>query len=106
MEEVLGLPPMNLDDAVAAPMADIFDTSVGSPQPWTFTAVPSGYLYGTQLPLPPKPAGLVVPKSKHDAKYWARAMRGKNFRDADLVDGGPGAASLSAARAVPQKERP
>ena len=86
MEEVLGLPPMNLNDALAAPMADIFDTSTATPKPWSFTAVPSAYLYGTQLPLPPKPAGLVVPKSKHDARYWARVTRGMNFKDADLVD--------------------
>jgi len=87
MEEVLGLPPMNLNDALAAPMADIFDTTTLA-KPWSFTAVPSAYLYATQLPLPPRPAGLIVPRSKHDAKYWARATRGMNFRDADLVNPG------------------
>ena len=46
MEEVLGLPPMNLNDAVAAPMADIFNPT---PSPWNFTAAPSAYLYNTQL---------------------------------------------------------
>jgi len=86
MEDVLGLPPMNLNDALAAPMADIFDTSTATPKPWSFAAAPSAYLYATQLPLPPKPASLVVPKSKHDAKYWARVTRGMNFKDADQVD--------------------
>jgi DNA-binding beta-propeller fold protein YncE len=83
MEEVLGLPPMNLHDAVAAPMADIFDIT---PSPWTFTAGPSAFLYNTQLALPPMAAGLVVPKPAHDARYWARVTKGMDFSDADLVD--------------------
>jgi hypothetical protein len=83
MEEVLGLPPMNLNDAVAAPMADIFNPT---PSPWSFTATPSAFLYNTQLVLPPKPASLVVPKPKHNAKYWARVTKGMDFTDADLVD--------------------
>jgi DNA-binding beta-propeller fold protein YncE len=41
IEEVLGIPPMNLNDALARPMADIFERT---PQPWTFKAVPSPYL--------------------------------------------------------------
>jgi hypothetical protein len=83
IEEVLGLPPLNLNDALARPMADIFNTT---PSPWTFTAVPSPILYSTRLPLPPKPAGLIVPKSTHDARYWARVMKGMNFQDEDRVD--------------------
>lgn len=83
MEEVLGLPPMNLNDALAAPMADIFNTK---PSAWSFTAAPSPYLYNTKLLLPPKPAGMAVPKPAHNAKYWARVTRGMNFADADLVD--------------------
>ncbi len=85
MEEVLGLPPMNLNDAVAAPMADIFNTT---PSPWTFTAAPSAYLYNTQLMLPPRPAGMLVPKSTHNARYWARVTKGMDFSDADLVNPG------------------
>ena len=89
MEEVLGLPPMNLNDALAAPMADVFDRdglTRGEPSPWSFTAAPSALLYNSQLVLPPKPAGLVVPKLKHNAKYWARVTKGMDFTDADLVD--------------------
>ena len=44
IEEVLGLPPMNLNDALARPMADIFNTT---PSPWSFTATPSALLYNT-----------------------------------------------------------
>jgi YVTN family beta-propeller protein len=83
MEEVLGLPPMNLNDALAHPMTDIFNTT---PSPWSFTATPSALLYNTQLPLPPRKAGLIVPKSTHDARYWAKATKGMDFDDADLVD--------------------
>ena len=83
IEEVLGLPQMNLNDALARPMADIFNTT---PSNWSFTATPSAYLYNTSLPLPPKTAGLVVPKSTHNAKYWARVTKGMDFSDADRVD--------------------
>jgi DNA-binding beta-propeller fold protein YncE len=83
MEEVLGLPPMNLNDALARPMADIFNTT---PSPWSFTAIPSPLLYRTQLPMTPhNRAGLIVPKPAHDAKYWARATKGLDFTDADRV---------------------
>jgi hypothetical protein len=83
IEEVLGLPPMNLNDALARPMADIFNTT---PSPWSFTAKPSAILYGTKLPLPSKPARLVVPKPKHNSKYWARATNGMDFDEEDRVD--------------------
>jgi hypothetical protein len=85
MEEVLGLPPMNLNDALAKPMADIFNTT---PSPWSFTAAPSALLYNTQLPLPPRPAGLFVPKPAHNARYWARVSKDMDFTDADRVDAG------------------
>jgi len=94
MEEVLGLPQanvqkglppmMNLNDALARPMADIFDTH---PAAWSFTAAPSAYLYNTALPLPRRREGLFVPRPSHDAEYWARVTKGMNLSDADLVDG-------------------
>jgi DNA-binding beta-propeller fold protein YncE len=84
MEEVLGLKQwLNLNDALAHPMTDIFTTT---PNSWSFTASPSAYLYATQLPLPTAPAGMVVPKSTHSASYWARVTKGLDFRDADRVD--------------------
>src|SRR5208283_3426601 len=58
IEEVLGLPPMNLNDALARPMADIFNTT---PSPWSFTVTPAPILYRTTLPLPSKPADLIMP---------------------------------------------
>ena len=87
MEEVLGLPPMNLNDALARPMADIFNTDlVTAAEPWSFTAAPSAILYSTSLPLPPKPAGLIVPKATHNAKYWARVTKGMDFTTEDRLD--------------------
>jgi YVTN family beta-propeller protein len=83
IEEVLGLPPMNLNDALAKPMADIFNTK---PAPWKFTATPSPILYSTKLPLPPKPDHLAVPKAKHNARYWARVTNGMDFDEEDRVD--------------------
>jgi YVTN family beta-propeller protein len=83
IEEVLGLPPLNLNDALAKPMADIFNTT---PSPWSFTATPSLFLYNTRLPLPLKPAGLIVPKPAHDAKYWARVTKGMDFTSEDRFD--------------------
>jgi DNA-binding beta-propeller fold protein YncE len=82
MEEVLGLPPMNLNDALAAPMSDIFSTT---PSPWTFTAAPAAILYCTQLPLPLP--NLPCNDPTPNAAYWARVTRGMDFTDADLVDG-------------------
>ena len=85
MEEVLGLPPMNLNDALANPMANIFNKT---PSPWSFTAVPSSYLYATELKsqLPVQLASMSIPKSTHDAKYWARVTKGMDFSSEDKMD--------------------
>jgi len=83
IEEVLGIPPMNLNDALARPMTNIFTTT---PQPWSFTATVPASLYATKLPLPPKPAGVIVPKSTHNAKYWTKATKGMDFEEEDRVD--------------------
>ena len=83
IEEVLGLPPMNLNDALARPMTDIFNTT---PNAWNFTATPAAALYNTQLPLPAKRRGMPVPRVQHSAKYWERATRGMDFKDEDEVD--------------------
>ncbi|MHB2007731.1 MAG: alkaline phosphatase family protein [Acidobacteriaceae bacterium] len=83
MEEVLGLGPLNLNDALARPMSDVFNAY---PSSWTFTATPAAILYCTSLPLP----GPVQPCNDPtpNAKYWARVTRGMDFTDADRVDGG------------------
>jgi DNA-binding beta-propeller fold protein YncE len=82
MEEVMGLQPMNLNDALATPMSDIFKTT---PSAWSFTATPAAILYCTSLPLP-GPALPCLNPTANDARYWARVTRGMDFTDADRVD--------------------
>jgi hypothetical protein len=83
IEEVLGLAPMNLNDALARPMADIFNMT---PSTWSFTVVPAPILYNTALPLTPRTSGLIVPKPTHDAEYWARVTKGMDFTSEDKMD--------------------
>ena len=83
MEEVLGLQPMNLNDALATPMADIFNTSAA---PWSFTATPAAILYCTKLPLPGPSLPCTNPTP--NVAYWSRVTKGMDFTDADRVDGG------------------
>lgn len=80
MEVILGLKPLNISDALAVPMADVFDLQ----QPhWTYTATASAVLKGTGLPLPASVARLAPIPSQHDAAYWSRVTAGMDFRDAD-----------------------
>ncbi|MGA3085457.1 MAG: beta-propeller fold lactonase family protein [Thermodesulfobacteriota bacterium] len=86
IEEVLGLPPMNLNDALARPMADIFNTT---PSSWSFTAIPAPILNGTTLPPfldKNKSARLNAPKPTHDAEYWAQVTKGMDFTTEDTFD--------------------
>jgi len=84
MEEVLGLPPMNMNDALANPMTDIFNTTPN--RSWSFTAAPASILYCTNLPLPQPAQPCQNPTP--DVKYWTRVTQGMDFTDADRVDGG------------------
>ncbi len=85
IEAVLGLEPINLNDAVAQPMLDVFNVHQ---KKWQFYAEPSSYLYGTQL-LPPELAKNKdqVLHPTHNAEYWANATKGLNFNTEDLLDG-------------------
>jgi YVTN family beta-propeller protein len=83
IERVLGLAPVHLTDAVAQPMADVFDVNQSS---WTYTAAPPAMLYNSTLPLPPQAAGLRIPKPTHSAAYWAGVTKGMDFSTEDRVD--------------------
>ncbi len=88
IEEVLGLQPMNLNDALARPMADIFTTT---PNSWSFIAKSAQILNGTTLPpfldkTANKLARLNAPKPTKDAKYWARVTKGMDFTTEDQFD--------------------
>jgi len=85
IEAVLGLSPMGLNDALAAPMADVFDTK----QPdWSFTAEVPAVLRTTQLPLPPLTAAEAACPARRprSAAYWAAAMAGQDFSSEDRLD--------------------
>lgn len=62
--------------------SDIFNTA---PSNWSFAAIPSPYLYDTDLAplLPTKVAGKVAPKSTRDSRYWARVTKGMDASSED-----------------------
>ena len=85
IEDVLGIGHLNLNDAVAAPMADVFDIHQ---KQWNYTAEPSQLLYNTQLPLPPRPLSARLDlHPTHDAAYWAAATKGLDFSVEDNING-------------------
>jgi DNA-binding beta-propeller fold protein YncE len=82
---VLGLKPLGLNDALAAPMADLFDLGQ---RDWTFTARPAAVLRTTQLPIPAATfadAGASLCRLR-SADYWAQAMAGQDFAQEDRLD--------------------
>ncbi len=86
IEDILGIGQLNLNDAVAIPMAEVFDTSQ---KQWTYTAEPSQLLYATQLPLPartPVQARLNLHPT-HAAAYWASVTKGLDFSVEDNLNG-------------------
>jgi YVTN family beta-propeller protein len=84
IEEVLKLAPMNLNDAIAVPMADIFDESQTN---WSYTASPSALLAKTTLPIPKSEfAGMRPLKPTHDANYWAGVTKGMDFSVEDRIN--------------------
>ncbi len=87
IERVLGLQPNHITDALAEPMADVFDTTL-NPTNWSFTATAAPILYSTELLplLPTAPAAMVIPKPTHGGAYWARVTKGMDFTKADNVD--------------------
>ena len=84
IETVLGLSPMGLNDALAEPMAEIFDPAKPD---WTFNAVVPGVLRTTALPLPPATtaqASCAVPT--RSSAYWTVAMKGQDFSTEDHLN--------------------
>lgn len=85
MEQVLGIAPLNLNDANAIPMANAFDTS--KPANWTYTATPSRYLAQTTLPLDfSKTASVGAWHPLHNASWWAAMTKGMDFSVEDHLD--------------------
>ena len=84
IETVLGLRPLGLNDALAEPMAAVFDTGRAD---WRFDAIVPGVLRQTALPLPPVGASrtsCAVPT--RSSAYWTAAMKGQDFYSEDRLD--------------------
>ena len=87
IEAVLGLKPLGLNDALAMPMADVFDPAQVQ---WSYRAEAADVLRSSQLPIPTDrfvsttSASLACPQ--HDAAYWAAAMKGQDFSKEDRLD--------------------
>ncbi len=95
IEEVLGLEPLGLNDALAAPMAEVFDMSL-SPSTFAYSAKVPEILRSTSLPVPaatasntvahPVSMAMLAKHHRHGAAYWQRVMRGQNFDREDALD--------------------
>ncbi|MFZ0639809.1 MAG: bifunctional YncE family protein/alkaline phosphatase family protein [Candidatus Acidiferrales bacterium] len=87
IEDILGMKPMGINDAVAEPMADVFTTEG---KPWTYTAAVPAVLRSTRLPVGNAAAGATQSdayvRPRHDAAYWAAKTKGMDFSVEDHVD--------------------
>ena len=88
IEEVLGMKPLGLNDAMQSPMAEVFTTQSA---PWNYEARIPALLRETQLPLPPaasssSSSGAATYQPRHDAQYWKEKTAGLDFTAEDKVD--------------------
>jgi YVTN family beta-propeller protein len=87
MEEVLGIKPLGLNDALQPPMTDIFSTQQAA---WTYKARVPAILRTTKLPLPAATvedkAGAASLVPGHDAAYWADKTKDFDFSAEDKLD--------------------
>jgi DNA-binding beta-propeller fold protein YncE len=86
MEEVLGIKPLGLNDALQPPMANVFSTKKAA---WTYKAQVPSILRTTKLPLPaPAPQEKIPVSAKpvHDAAYWAEKTKDFDFSAEDKLD--------------------
>ena len=84
IEWILGMPPIGLTDALAAPMAEVFDPSAAT---WSYRAIVPAVLRSTSLPLPAAPsADVTCPAAGRSATYWRAAMAGQDFAQEDHLD--------------------
>ena len=88
IEDVLGTQHINLNTAFQRPMADVFD--IGASGAWSYSAVASQVLSGTQLAQGDAPGAVrfaegSAVKPRHSPAYWDRVTAGMNFDEADQV---------------------
>jgi DNA-binding beta-propeller fold protein YncE len=86
IEAVLGLKPLGLNDALAMPMADLFDPTLTQ---WTYRAEAADILRRTQLPIPADRFGPTGERADactgRSAAFWAAAMKGQDFSREDRL---------------------
>ena len=82
MVDILGVDPLGLNDALAEPMAEVFDIKVPD---WTYQARVPNILYTTALPLP-KSTSACLETPRHSADWWSAAMAGQDFSSEDKLD--------------------
>jgi YVTN family beta-propeller protein len=83
IEEVLGLKPLGLNDALQQPMSEVFTRTYA---PWTYTAKIPAALRTTQLPLPKQTDASSRLMPLHNADYWETRTRGMDFSVEDRID--------------------
>ncbi|MBV8593744.1 MAG: hypothetical protein JOZ27_05535, partial [Caulobacteraceae bacterium] len=84
IEDVLGLPPLGLTDALAEPMTEVFDLNAPN---WTFESVVPDVLRATALPLPPgAKLAASCPVRQRSSAYWTAEMKGQDFSSEDRLD--------------------
>jgi len=83
IEDLLGMPPLSLNDGLTPPMAGVFQSNV---EPWTYSALVPQVLRTTALPLPAPISAQAYASPRHDAKYWQSKTRGMDFAEADDLD--------------------
>jgi YVTN family beta-propeller protein len=86
IEDVLGLPHLNLNTAYQRPMSDVFDVHASGA--WTYSAIASTILKTTTLAsadVGVRYASGPNIRPLHDASYWAWQTRGFDFTGADRV---------------------
>jgi DNA-binding beta-propeller fold protein YncE len=82
IEEILGIGPIGLNDALAAPMSDVFDPAAAS---WSYKAIVPDVLRSTRLPLPSsQQASVEYPR--RPVEYWIKATAGQDFTALDELD--------------------
>lgn len=95
IEDVLGTSRLGVHDSGVPSMSAAFDifqncqsVSGGGSSCWTYSASPAQVLYNTTLPLP-NVANInkaTLPRTTHDAAWWAAKTKGMDFTKEDLND--------------------
>jgi DNA-binding beta-propeller fold protein YncE len=87
IEDVLGLPPLGLNDALAEPMSAVFQAR---PAPWSYAARIAPVLRQTALPLPRRRAALPLRRCgslpPRDEAYWQARLGDEDYRAEDRLD--------------------